>query len=57
MSIAQKFVVGLVAIGMITTLVLPDHQTVPVINAGKKLVTGSLHTAETGQDSWLARML
>lgn len=50
MSIAQKFVVGLVAIGMITTLVLPDHQTVPVINAGKKLLTGSLHTAETGQN-------
>jgi len=50
MSVAQKLVAGLVAIGMITALVLPDRQTVPVINATRKLVTGSFHTVETGRN-------
>jgi hypothetical protein len=49
MSTAQKFVVGIVAIGMATAVLLPDRQTVPVIGAIRQLGTGSLHTAITGQ--------
>jgi hypothetical protein len=49
MSVAQQFVAGLVAIGMITALVLPDHKTAQVINATTGLVRGSLRTAETGK--------
>ena len=49
MSVAQQFVAGLIGIGMITALVLPDHRTAQVIDASRKLVTGSLRTAETGK--------
>ena len=49
MSVAQQFVAGLVAIGMITALVLPDHKTASVINATTGLIRGSLKTAETGK--------
>lgn len=34
MTTAQKLVAGLVAIGMITTLVLPNRQSAQVITAG-----------------------
>lgn len=34
----EKLVAGLVAIGMVTTLILPKRQTVPVMNAGANLV-------------------
>jgi hypothetical protein len=36
---------GVVAIGMITTLLLPGRQTVPVIGAVERLFTRSLGTA------------
>ena len=48
-SVAQKFFTGLIAIGMITSLTLPGRQTPAVINAGTKLVTGSLGTAISGK--------
>jgi hypothetical protein len=48
-TVAQKWAAGLIAIGMVTALVLPGRQTVPVINAGRKLVTGSESTAITGR--------
>jgi len=45
MSLAQKFVAGIVLMGVITTLTLPGRQTVPVLNAGGTFVRGVLGTA------------
>lgn len=45
MPIAQKFVGGLVAIGLATTLLMKDRQTVPAIGALDKLIRGALGTA------------
>jgi hypothetical protein len=44
----QKFAGGLIMIGVITALVLPGRQTVPVINAATALIRGSESTAITG---------
>jgi hypothetical protein len=48
MSAAEKFLGILGVIGVVTALTLPGRQTPAVINAGTGLLTGSLHTAETG---------
>jgi hypothetical protein len=48
MSVAKKFGAGLILIGVITAMTLPNRQTVPVLGAVTKLVTGSEHTAITG---------
>jgi hypothetical protein len=48
MSVAQKFAGGLILIGVITALVLPNRRTVGVINATTNLIKGSEHTAITG---------
>lgn len=49
MSAVQKFLLGLVAIGMITTLVLPNRQSPAVINAvGNSLVSNPLKAAING---------
>lgn len=48
MSTVQKFVGGIVLIGFATALLLPDRQTVGVIGAIQKLVSGSLDTAIKG---------
>lgn len=45
MTLAQKWLTGLVGIGLVTTLILPKRQTVPVINAVGGLLRGSLATA------------
>lgn len=45
MPIAQKFVAGLVATMMITTLILPKRQTPQVINALTGFVRGTAATA------------
>lgn len=45
MSAAQKFASGIIAIGMVTTLILPKRQTPAVINALTKFVRGALGTA------------
>jgi len=45
MSVAQKFVGGVIAIGLVTTLILPRRQTVQVINAVSGLMRGTLATA------------
>lgn len=39
---------GAVAIGMVTAILLPGRQTVPVIGAATKFLTGTLHTSITG---------
>lgn len=45
MSVAEKFTGGVLAIAMVTTLILPKRQTVAVITAARKFVTGTLGTA------------
>jgi hypothetical protein len=45
MSTIEKFLAGIVAIGMITTMVLPKRQTPQVINAATGFVRGALGTA------------
>lgn len=45
MSAFEKFVGGIIAIGMVTTLVLPKRQTVGVINAATGFFRGTLATA------------
>jgi len=48
MTAVEKFLGILGVIGVITALTLPGRNSVGVINAGTGLLTGSLHTAETG---------
>lgn len=45
MSTVEKVAVGIVGIGMITTLVLPGRQTARIIDAVSSLFRGSLATA------------
>jgi hypothetical protein len=47
-NVAEKFVGGLIVIGVITTAVLPKRQTAAVINAFTGLIRGGLGTAITG---------
>jgi hypothetical protein len=49
MTTVEKIAMGIVGIGMATTLLLPGRQTPGVIDSLRKLFTGSLHTAITGQ--------
>ena len=49
MSTVEKFLGILGVIGVITALTLPGRNTVGVLNAGTGLLSGTLHTAETGQ--------
>jgi hypothetical protein len=48
MTAVEKFLGILGVIGVITALTLPGRNTVGVIGATSNLLTGSLHTAETG---------
>ena len=48
MTTVQKFIGGLVLIGVITALALPGRQSSSVIGASQKLISGTLHTAITG---------
>jgi hypothetical protein len=45
-STFQKFVVGVIAIAMLTTVLLPNRQTVAALGAGERLATGTLSVAE-----------
>lgn len=45
MPVAQKFIGGIIAIGMVTTLILPKRQTPGVINALTKFIRGTMATA------------
>ncbi len=45
MNTAQKIAMGVIGIGLITTLILPGRQTPAVINAFTGLFRGSLATA------------
>jgi hypothetical protein len=45
----EKFLMGVVAIGMATALLLPGRQTVPVIKAGTTFIQAPLKTAITGK--------
>jgi hypothetical protein len=48
MSTVQKIGMGIIGIGMVTALTLPDRQTPAVINSIQKLFSGSLGTAIKG---------
>lgn len=50
MSTIQKIAMGIIGIGMATTLILPGRQTPQVIDAFRKLFTGALGTAMGQQD-------
>lgn len=45
MPVFQKFVGGLIAIGLVTTAILPKRQTIGVINAITAFIRGTLGTA------------
>jgi len=45
MSTVEKIAMGIIGIGMATTLILPGRQTPAVINAISNLFRGSLATA------------
>lgn len=45
MTTIEKVAMGIVGIALITTLILPDRQTVPVIGAVGNVFTGSLRAA------------
>jgi hypothetical protein len=45
MSVFEKFIGGIVAIGLVTTLILPKRQTPQVINAATGFFRGTLATA------------
>lgn len=49
MSVLEKFVGGLIVIGILTAAFLPDRQTPQVIKAGTGFVQGGLRTAITGK--------
>jgi hypothetical protein len=48
MDLLKTLLGGAVAIGMATAVLLPGRQTVPVLNAAQKFVSGTLHTSITG---------
>lgn len=45
MSTLEKFVGGIIAIGLVTTLILPKRQTPQVIGAATAFTRGTLATA------------
>lgn len=45
MSTVEKIAMGIIGIGMVTTMILPGRQTSTVINSFTRLFTGSLATA------------
>lgn len=45
MTTVEKIAMGIIGIGMVTTLILPGRQTPAVIDAATRLFRGSLATA------------
>jgi hypothetical protein len=45
MGTAEKIALAIVGVGFVTTLILPDRQTVKVIQAGSNLFTSGLGQA------------
>lgn len=45
MSTVEKIAMGIIGIGMATTLILPDRQTVPVLGTVFNGFSGALRTA------------
>lgn len=45
MGTVEKVAMGIIGIGMVTTLILPDRQTPKVVDALTRLFRGSLATA------------
>lgn len=51
MTTLQKLGFVVVLTGLVTAATLPGRQTVPVINAGRRLFTGAESTAISGRAS------
>jgi len=49
MSLAQKWTVGILMIGLVTAATLPGRNTAPVIIAIQRFLSGVLGTAITGK--------
>jgi hypothetical protein len=45
MGTAEKIAMGIIGIGLVTTLILPDRQTPKVVDSFTRLFRGSLATA------------
>lgn len=45
MQTAEKVLMGIIGVGMVTTLLLPGRQTAPVIDAFSRFFSGALGTA------------
>ena len=45
MASFEKIAMGIVAVALVTTLILPGRQTASVINAGGNMFSGALKTA------------
>lgn len=45
MSTAQQVLMGIITVGLVTTLILPGRQTATVIKAAGSAFSGSLKTA------------
>ncbi len=45
MSLAEKIAMGIIGIGLATTLILPDRKTDKVLLAGGQVFNGALGTA------------
>jgi hypothetical protein len=46
MPVVQKFFVGLIAVALVSTLILPGRQTPQVINAFSSLTSNSIKAAQ-----------
>lgn len=51
MSLAQKWLAGLIAIGALYVVTAPDSHAAQVLQAGQQFISGTEHTAITGQAS------
>lgn len=49
MDTVKTVLMGLIGVGMVTTLILPGRMTDKVINAGANFFNGGLRTAMTGK--------
>jgi hypothetical protein len=49
MNIVQKWLAGLIALGALGIVVAPDSHISQALGAGQKFISGTEHTAITGQ--------
>jgi hypothetical protein len=49
MSLAQKWLAGLIGLGALYLVVAPDSHIAQALGAGQKFISGTEHTALTGK--------